>query len=397
MINLLIGPPGGGKSYEAVVYHVLPALAAGRLVITNLPLDMERIGQLDASWPGLVVKVEDTAGQGGTVRAFSTLKDYGNPWRHPVTGSGPLYVIDECHMAMPRGETKRDVEEWYALHRHESADALLITQSYGKLSKSIVDLVQVCYRVKKGTAFGTASQYIRKVQDGVRGDVVNTSIRKYEKRYFGLYRSHTRGGGEELAANDIVPIWKRWPFIGAALFITLGLGIFAFGPASFNPIKNGQAKNVQPVPVRVQEFHNGNLVADTVPAKPEEKTELEPVHPYSGRGLHIVGSIVRGTVTKYVFAVSQNGQVVSNVDSNDLKTLGYKIDGPTNCAAKISYESWNRWVICDAPQISVTVGGPATSDQNHNGGARAGAGGAVQVRPDAPTPAPITVPVNPSV
>ncbi|MBI5918423.1 MAG: hypothetical protein HY849_03485 [Nitrosomonadales bacterium] len=43
MINLLLGPPGGGKSYEATVYHVLPALAKGRKIITNLPLDLDRI------------------------------------------------------------------------------------------------------------------------------------------------------------------------------------------------------------------------------------------------------------------------------------------------------------------------------------------------------------------
>lgn len=38
MINLLLGAPGGGKSYEAVAYHVLPAVQSGRKVITNLPL-----------------------------------------------------------------------------------------------------------------------------------------------------------------------------------------------------------------------------------------------------------------------------------------------------------------------------------------------------------------------
>ena len=38
MINLLEGTPGGGKSYEALVYHILPTLRSGRKVVTNLPL-----------------------------------------------------------------------------------------------------------------------------------------------------------------------------------------------------------------------------------------------------------------------------------------------------------------------------------------------------------------------
>ncbi len=41
MINGLEGIPGSGKSYEATVYHVLAALQTGRLVITNLPLNVE--------------------------------------------------------------------------------------------------------------------------------------------------------------------------------------------------------------------------------------------------------------------------------------------------------------------------------------------------------------------
>ena len=42
MINLMLGQPGGGKSHEAVVFHLIPALKQGRKVITNLALVMEK-------------------------------------------------------------------------------------------------------------------------------------------------------------------------------------------------------------------------------------------------------------------------------------------------------------------------------------------------------------------
>ncbi|WP_373455386.1 zonular occludens toxin domain-containing protein [Pseudomonas aeruginosa] len=51
MINLILGQPGGGKSHEAVVYHVVPALNQGRKVITNLALDME---QVQSVFPGVL-------------------------------------------------------------------------------------------------------------------------------------------------------------------------------------------------------------------------------------------------------------------------------------------------------------------------------------------------------
>ena len=60
MINLLLGAPGGGKSYEAVVYHILPALEKGRKVITNLPLNIERIAAIDPAYSDLIEKRDET-------------------------------------------------------------------------------------------------------------------------------------------------------------------------------------------------------------------------------------------------------------------------------------------------------------------------------------------------
>jgi len=371
VINLLIGPPGGGKSYEAVVYHILPALSRGRKVITNLPLDMERIAAIDAAFPALVetrlktLAVEDPVCEVPgrfnkqaecNARAFSNPEDYGDAWRDPTSGAGPLYVIDECHLALPRNETLRAVEEWYSLHRHESADVLLITQSYGKVSKSVVDLVQVCYRVKKGTAFGRANNYIRKVQDGVRGEVVNTSIRKYDKRYFGLYKSHTRGGGEELAAEDIVPIWKRWPFIGAGIMIPLAALIF-FAGGSPNILKPKAAQAVVravPAPVAAVPVE-GKGVAPVEVVKAQETA----AHPYSGRTLHVLGSLISAKGKNYLFAVAQNGQRVSDVTSVELEVLGYTVEGSTDCAVKVGHGAWSNWIICDSPQVGLA---PAKGD-----------------------------------
>ncbi|WP_153111057.1 zonular occludens toxin domain-containing protein [Propionivibrio limicola] len=392
MINLLLGPPGGGKSYEAVVYHILPALAKGRKVITNLPLDLERIAQLDACYLDLIeiriktkaVKPEKDWDKAESLykkfgiaakteywvdRPFAHPEDYGDEWRHPETGSGPLYVIDECHLALPRTTTKIAVEEWFSLHRHESADVLLITQSYGKVSKSVIDLVQVCYRVKKATAFGSAKKYIRKVQDGVRGEVVNTSIREYQKRYFGLYKSHTRGGGAELAAEDIVPIWKRWPFLGAAFCLILFVGVLVVNGGFPNPMKTKLSEDGKRSKIVKREGDPMVSAAPTplpsigaVPATdaPAANVSLavaanpEPEgHPYAGRTLHLVGRMVARGKSFYQFVVAQNGQRVSDVTGEELQYLGYEVKTGTGCAAQVRYGDWATWVICDAPQVAI--------------------------------------------
>lgn len=374
MVNLLLGPPGGGKSYEAVVFHVLPALASGRRVITNLPLNLEALAAVDASYPGLVVKRENRPGlikepaggfgryrrsgstveTMGVIRAFSTVEDYGDPWRHPENGAGPLYVIDECHLALPVGRTDIKVEEWFSMIRHETADALLITQSFGKISRAIVDLVQICYRVRKGTAWGASNHYVRKVVDGVRGDTVNTSVRKYEKRFFGLYQSHTKGGGSELDANDIVPIWRRWPVIGAALMFVLGIGMFLVADPK-NPLDVASASRAAAV---VPQISTVTTAPAPSPAAKVVTPEVKIVHPLAGRTLHVSGSMRSKKGVLYLFTVAQNGQAVMSITSAELVRLGYTVpEGGEACAVKVGFGDWSAWVLCDAPQIGMVTSG----------------------------------------
>jgi zona occludens toxin len=406
MINLLMGPPGGGKSYEATVYHILPALEKGRKVITNLPLDLDYIGLVNPDFLALIeirqgtrkqrpevdwVKAESNYKRYGIAQkvqyfnqaAFSHAEDYGDAWRHPETGAGPLYVVDECHIPLPRLSTELAVEHWYSLHRHESADVLLITQSYGKINRAILDLVQVCYRVKKNTSFGSEKTYIRKVQDGIRGEVVNTSIRSYEKQYFPFYKSHTRGGGAELAAQDIVPIWMRWPFIGTGIcFLILAL-MFIFidfkNPLDANSYTKGK-KSLTPVETLAKA--KADLAAKQVqtppqqpsnPAPTQARAQLKPVQatepekpvdrdPYEKNGIHLLGHVSsKSKPTLWLVTLSQNGSRIKNISAQELVKVGYQFEPIGDCAAWLTYKTVRRFITCDTPSVTVN---PAVTAQS---------------------------------
>lgn len=359
----MLGQPGGGKTYESVAFHVIPAVVEqGRKVITNLPLALPI---WESYWPGCTKLIEIREPKlidGQLVRPFSRLEHYGDEWRHPDTGVGPLYVIDECHLAIPlrspdAAEQVR-VEEWYSLHRHELADVLLITQSYGKINKAIRDLVQVVYRCKKATAFGFASRYIRKVQDGLRGDVVNTTERKYEKKYFALYKSHTRSSAaaQELDANDIVPVWKRWPFKGAAICLLLFLSIVGYQLLKDDPKKLPPA----PKPVHVQPQPSA-VVADA-PVMPEDVAQPrgpeQKVHPYQGLSMHLQ-ALLKGKRSRdgqeqeyfggYV-TIAQNGQAIRRVSFDDLRTAGYQIAYESDTVISLTYKGVDvGFVVADLP------------------------------------------------
>lgn len=387
MINLLLGAPGGGKSYEAVVFHVLPALEKGRKVITNLPLNVSEFEKIHPGCSSLIEirhqtkaprPAEQLETQQNTQRVTMTATpwraipfwhpdDFADEWRHPEQNFGPLYVIDECHIPLPFRGTLVQVEEWFSLHRHHNADVLLITQSYGKINAAIRDLVQVVYRVRKNVALGSMGSYTRKVQDGLRGEVVNTSIRQYEPKFFNLYKSHTRSTtGAELSANDIRPIWKHWTFIGSALLLTFALGFLVFGdvksplstttkpattPATHTPDKPATVQTVLASPHQIKQ------ATPPPPPDPTPPPPSFPPDPLEGKGLHLLGEISDKARTVWFFQISQNGQVVSKLTDADLERAGYKWEGAGNCIGWLTYKpdpsAKTRPVTCDLPQTGV--------------------------------------------
>lgn len=367
MINLVLGQPGGGKSYESVAFHVIPSVVEqGRKVITNLPLNL---ATWERYWPGSTKLIEIREPQlidGHLVRPFSKAEHYGDPWRHPNTGVGPLYVVDECHLAIPvRGPDPKEqvrVEEWYSLHRHELADVLLITQSYGKINRAIRDLVQVVYRCKKATAFGFSNHYIRKVQDGLRGEVVNTTERKYEKKYFTLYTSHTKSSkaAEELSANDIVPIWKRWPFKGAFICMILFVAMVTYNlnrdPKGAKPVPPPVSEIAQPAPAPVPQAQPVKEIA--TPRGPEQK-----IHPYQGYDLYLSAvmksdrpdehGVSRPFMVGYL-TVTQNGQPIRQVSFRDLTEAGYTITYESPTVIGLEYKGHDLgYVVSALPTISL--------------------------------------------
>lgn len=397
MINFLLGVPGGGKSYEAVAFQVIPSLKEGRKVITNLPLNIPELEKLIPDCSKLIelrhdmVKRETVSKKWNTFHKiwdvfnfqkeyhpFQHIEDYGDEWRHPVTGTGPLYVIDECHKSLPRGNTDILVEDWFAEHRHEFADVLLITQSYGKISKSIVDSVQLVYRVKKATMLGRNDSYIRKVQDGVRGEVVNQEIRKYEPVYFKFYKSNTKSGsGSELVAKDVKSIWQHWSFRGAIAFLLVGFSIISYVIYSkFSGDDKQPEQNLlvssDHVPFgtkpRESQANTASTQAPQSPVPPSppvpsssnsffgQSSQPQKNHPLSSAQITITGRI-SGRYTMpdgskqqkdfYHFQVTQGGQSGFPMTHQDIVNTGYTITALSDCSAKLTYESADFFVTCN--------------------------------------------------
>ena len=366
MINFLLGAPGSGKSYEAVAFHIIPSLDQGRAVVTNMPLNVEEIKKIIPNASQLIFLIEPTASNS---RPFSTVNDYQNDWKDLETGQGALYVIDECHMALPRGSTSRAVEEWYAMHRHTGADVLLITQSYRKVSQTICDLIQTVYRVRKNIALGSSSSYVRKVQDGVRGEVVNTSIRRYNPAYFKYYKSHTltNSSVNEAQAKDIKSIWSHWSIKGLivlalfaawfasthefSLFPNLDKPVKVVAPKPVSPPVSAPVPASPPLPDITPSPSSPSLVNSSI--KPQNQIATTSIHPYAALTLHILGVVSNENKRVYHLMAAFNAQPSFSLTSDDLLSAGYTFEPLNDCVIFLHYADYHTYLTCDSPKVNV--------------------------------------------
>lgn len=385
-INGISGRPGSGKSYEAVIRQILPALQAKRMVVTNIPLNVEWFcAYVGEHCRDLIVQIEGGFHNYGGKRYFSQAEHFlrYQDWRNEKN-QGVLFVIDECHLCMPRSSaadgvsTQRELKEYLSMHRHYGHDVILLSQNFRKVDRDIVDMIQTCYFTTKLSFLGKDDEYVCKVADGVSRNIVTTHRREYESKYFGAYQSHTKSEGSVQEAETVdIPKWYKKPLnIGAiCMFILFFVFLFASLPGD----------KPKPSPTPSQQANNATepLLSAQIPqkipttAKPTPKPEPEPElpkskkHPYQGVQMHIVGyyqDFYRDRLQKIIWiSISRNGQVLAEITHADLALAGYEYTVLNDCMIDVRYGDFQEYVFCDSPTQS--VGSPIVASATNSDGA----------------------------
>lgn len=389
MFNGLEGIPGSGKSYEAVVYHVLESLKVGRKVITNLPLQVDLFAAIDASYPALIeirrkprpvlgtwdASRVDDKGNGNAfelfpdgkqiqpgieVDTFGHVWDFYDTWRH-ADGRGALFIVDECHVPFPAVGTDKQVIEWSKLHRHFNQDVLCMTQSFRDMNQPMARLIAMLIKVRKADILGKKNSYVRKVFSGYRGAVISTDIRPYLPQYFPLYKSHTQGNSvAESSASDVAPFLVKfrrfqWVFMAVSVVVCA----WAFWPegkkdtAFRDSVQRQLKENAARLPARadvVLAAPKSAPAASAAVAAPAPEPELDP-EPLREKLIHITGWIKGQTRSLHTFAVSSGGARIFDTTQTDLIASGYAWKSLGECMGYLTYKTTVRTVTCDPPKL----------------------------------------------
>lgn len=372
MINGLFGRPRSGKSYEAVRYHIIPTALKLRHVVTNIPINLDKVklvyGQEVAD---CIIIVDTNFGDYGTQRPFSVPEDFTKyEWRDSA-GVGPLFVVDEAHMSVGR-DCKTPIKEYYSLHGHYGHDIILVSQDPQKINKDIKNMVEISWRCVKMSAFGKDDRYSKKTYHGVpsrNADFIHEEERGYDEQFFPFYKSHTQSKNDVIEAThkdlkaSVFPHKKKIfgaIILGVCFSIYTGVGMFSQKPKGKLPKSEVviDSPSVSPVAAPVLSPNqvnskvqkplsvNQQLVA-------EQKKQSQEYHPLHKVKLHVVGRADSQYGNKYInevyFEATIDNRFVFDIKLSELFRTGYDVTVLSDCVVKVAYFDYQEFIVCDAP------------------------------------------------
>ena len=226
------GLPGSGKSYTVVEQQLLPALKAGRLVVTNLPVYRDLVCQDLGVNPSMLREFPAEAVAAEPEKIFE------------AAPNGCVLILDEVWRLFPAGLRSNKVPEpfrtVFAEHRHrvcssgQSMQIVLVTQDLAQIAAFARQLVETTFRTQKLTSIGQRGRFRTDIfQGAVSGPNPNpqSALRqifgRYQQQVYRYYKSHTQSDAEGDGADES-PVDKRAnvlmrPLMIAAPFLIVGL------------------------------------------------------------------------------------------------------------------------------------------------------------------------------
>lgn len=214
-INAYTGLMGSGKSYEVVSSVIVPAVIAGRRVITNIDgiqpdairdycVDVKK-ANLEALGSVIPVTNDDVTREG-------FFPDETKPEAKSIVLAGDLVAIDEAWNFWSIGnKLSPEHMRFFRMHRHYvhpetgvACDVALMIQSIGDLHRQLRSVVEMTFVTKKLKELGLNRSYRVEMYEGgkvTKANRVDTFSKMYSKAIFPLYQSYAGAKGKERAID----------------------------------------------------------------------------------------------------------------------------------------------------------------------------------------------------
>lgn len=242
-INAYIGLMGSGKSFEVVSSVILPAVRAGRRIVTNIdginPTAIkEHLISKGANFDSLGEIISVTREQ---IIEPGFFPDELKPEQVSIVQGGDLVCIDECwnfwgtdNKILDSGEHMR----FFRMHRHYTnpetgvtCDLALMIQDLGTLNRKIRVVIEMTSRTVKLKSLGAPTAYRVELFEGnktTKLTKIDTFVKTYDKAIFPLYKSYASGSGNEKAIDK-----RQNIFTNPRLWVMLLIVLVMFGTGGY--------------------------------------------------------------------------------------------------------------------------------------------------------------------
>jgi zona occludens toxin len=251
-INAFGGGPGSGKTYGVMEHVILPAVAKGRFVITNIDgLNVEAIYEYVAKefYKGKILCIGHIRhcdrGQPDLVTFFPGEDALDKAMPVPEADSqvvcgGDLVVIDEATRYWSTGEkVKKEHAYFFREHRHfanecgHTCDLVVIDPDLTMLARALRGKIELSSVTHKPKELGL-ERYVVKLysRSRITGKPVSVSgPYPFRKEIYSLYRSYAVEGAKEQAVDGRQSLRGKIIFKFVAMLVLLICGLIAFGLA----------------------------------------------------------------------------------------------------------------------------------------------------------------------
>jgi len=339
MIIFHEGLPGSGKSYEALVKHIIPSLEKGRKVYARLNgFNYEKVSELTGRTVEELKELytEVTEEQVHTV--------------YEIVENDCLLVIDELQNFFPSGRQKLSDEmtQFIAEHRHRGMDIVCMGQALADCHTTWKRRIERKITFLKLSMVGLDNKYKWEMYqgsiNGQKGDVVFKKIKsgteKYDSKYFGSYLSHQlTTDNTDVYSDDRVNIFKSKQF---TLYLPIFIGVIAFAIYFLSSFFSGETQIVKQEskepsnrPVAKAENQSSTSAAgepnqqQTQPPKP--KISVDPYQRLrdmiqNNNAMITYEEIYKGRIADLRVVVENDAkQVLDTFNREELLTLGYRL------------------------------------------------------------------------
>lgn len=319
------GLPGSGKSFEAVVKHLVPALAKGRPVDAYIEgLNHEKLADLAGitveKCRELLVQIER--------------EQVPDIWK--VSRDNAFVFIDEMQNFWPSDKRKLgpEITQFITEHRHRGQDILGMGQDIRDVHAMWRRRCAQKVVFSKLDGLGREGNYSVRILKAVtpeKYEEMSKTVGKYDERYFGSYASHVSDDtNTENYKDKRAVIWNSWAFrVGIPAFCLVALASMyyvynLFWGGELVKVPNAQpapaAAPVAPVPGRTVP---GTTVAAAAAAAPPADYVQELSSKWRARlsGYMEMGQRQQGVVEWYDSAMRRQEML----DFRQLEAQGYRV------------------------------------------------------------------------